>query len=215
MCATMPPSPAASPERPSHDRPASDLTPEPSDRWNIGRFLILGYATLAFMVVGFGAWGGFTNIAGRDRRPWHDRGAGQPAGGPARQGRRHREDQRARRRRGEGGRRARRARRRRRAQRVRHRRGPVVRDPRPQGAALGRAGSVRHHRLRARAGGPRGARSQGRRADGAPSSSSSRRAPRSATRSCAQLDEREQQIEKQNVGLVAVDKRDAAPSSTC
>jgi HlyD family secretion protein len=41
-----------------------DLTPEPKDRWNIGRFLILGYATLAFMVVGFGAWGGFTSIAG-------------------------------------------------------------------------------------------------------------------------------------------------------
>ena len=41
-----------------------DLAPEPRDRWNINRFLILGYATLAFLVVGFGAWGGFTSIAG-------------------------------------------------------------------------------------------------------------------------------------------------------
>lgn len=42
----------------------SDLTPEPADRWQLRRFLILGYATLAFMVIGFGAWGGLTKIAG-------------------------------------------------------------------------------------------------------------------------------------------------------
>lgn len=41
-----------------------ELTPEPADRWQLRRFMILGYATLAFMLVGFGAWGGFTKIAG-------------------------------------------------------------------------------------------------------------------------------------------------------
>lgn len=41
-----------------------DLSPEPADRWQMRRFLILGYATLAFMLVGFGAWGGLTKIAG-------------------------------------------------------------------------------------------------------------------------------------------------------
>jgi HlyD family secretion protein len=40
------------------------MSPEPADRWNLGRFLLIGYATLAALVIGLGAWGVAARISG-------------------------------------------------------------------------------------------------------------------------------------------------------